>query len=87
MIRLLLQVLSFGWKLGLRVSISIMMIGCILYFILDMTDMYIPRHFLGYVAWTAFIMGVLCVIGCLGYVLWLAREYFKAVVKQSKKDE
>ena len=87
MINLLLKVLSFGWKLGLRVSISIMMIGCIFYFILDMTDIYIPRHFLGYAAWVSFASGVLCVIGCFIYVLWLAREYFKAVISQSKKDE
>ena len=87
MIRLLLKVLSFGWTLGIRVSIYIMMIACILYFILEMTDVYVPRHFLGYAAWVSFASGVLCVIGCLVYVLWLAREYFKAVIKQSKKDE
>ena len=84
MIKLLLKVLFFGWKLGLRVSIYIMMLACILYYILEMTDLYVPRYF---AAWVAFISGILCVIGCLVYVLWLAREYFKAVVRQSKKDE
>ena len=87
MIKLFLKVLSFGARLGIKISVSIMLIGCIIYCILDMSDFFIPRHFLGYVAWVAFISGVICVIGCFVYVLYLAREYFKMMISKGKDDD
>jgi hypothetical protein len=77
MFKLILKVILIGLLAGGIVSVVIMMIGSIIYFLFSALDLFLNIFFLESVAWVAVIAGVLCCISLYLYVLFSAIKFCK----------
>ena len=84
--KLILNIIFIGIFLGCIGSVTVMLLGLIVYYALKAADVIMLSFFLEKVAVAAVIAGIIAMFGWYGYILFTARKYFfEFLYKKEKK--
>ena len=79
--KLLFKIILIGILLGVIATSITMFFGIAIYYGLEALELFLSVYFLNYAAWTALAIGVTCTLAWYIYMLIVARQFFKDIMK------